>query len=439
VRRVVSLLVAFACVVTAAGPVWAQQRLFVLASKELVEVDPSAAGLGRIIRRVPTPFVLPDGTGPIPVAGGTKLVWTAGDGVGVYDTRSNDFRWQALPGVAGQLVGASADGFTLMFWGARPDAPLTFHGQLSALNVRDGSVRTVDLGTNVTNVVYAPVGDLLFVEKSFEPPASYVEVKRAGDGSLVRTIPLESRELFSLSVDSGGSRLFAYATDGVFVYDVASGALLARTPGDDGVYAVRMTVDEHRRRLLVSAGIERQSFLMALADDTLQPLGSVPLASMAPYASGVLLDVSPVSATLFALQTSFVPTRTGPDDCRSSALIAMDVDTGRVRRVADLSTVTGTVDCQVSMVRLTEPKAPAGLAAQVAGNRAELVWTPVMATSYELEAGTAPGLSNIGRFTMTENRLTVDGVPPGTYYVRVRGVNVLGKGSASQDVRVVVP
>ena len=50
------------------------------------------------------------------------------------------------------------------------------------------------------------------------------------------------------------------------------------------------------------------------------------------------------------------------------------------------------------------------------------------ATSYVVEAGTATGLSNITVFNTggSGTTLVVPGVPPGTYYVRIRAVNALG-------------
>jgi hypothetical protein len=61
-------------------------------------------------------------------------------------------------------------------------------------------------------------------------------------------------------------------------------------------------------------------------------------------------------------------------------------------------------------------------------------------TSYVIEAGTGPGLSNITIFDTGNSApgLTVNNVPPGTYYVRVRGRDASGTGPASNEVTVVV-
>jgi hypothetical protein len=61
-------------------------------------------------------------------------------------------------------------------------------------------------------------------------------------------------------------------------------------------------------------------------------------------------------------------------------------------------------------------------------------------TSYVIEAGTGPGLSNITVFDTGNSAtgLTVNNVPPGTYYVRVRGRDASGTGPVSNEVIVVV-
>ncbi len=62
------------------------------------------------------------------------------------------------------------------------------------------------------------------------------------------------------------------------------------------------------------------------------------------------------------------------------------------------------------------------------------------ATSYQVRAGSAPGLSNLAQANTGGGTTAVfSGVPPGTYYGRVHAVNSLGAGVASNEVRVVVP
>ncbi len=80
----------------------------------------------------------------------------------------------------------------------------------------------------------------------------------------------------------------------------------------------------------------------------------------------------------------------------------------------------------------------------VAGNVLTLTWQapafgPV--ASYRVEAGSAPGLANLGVFDTgtTATSLVVPGVPRGTYYVRLRAVNTLGASTVSDERVIVVP
>jgi hypothetical protein len=234
--------------------------------------------------------------------------------------------------------------------------------------------------------------------------------------------------------------MFAYApSDGVFAYDVASGALLARTSSYSLFPEPRLIVDEVRQRLLFWSG-SSDPFLMALSFDTLQPIGRTSLPPVASsFLSSLALDVSPVSATIFAIQNAFVYNWSEPNQCKSSTLLAMNVDTGEVRKTVDLTSTVRSAECQLNLVRLTESSPPLNIARNATGNRVALTWSPSPATRYEIQAGSAPGLTNIGTFSVTDPHLTVDGVPPGVYYVRVRAVNVVGKSAPSQELRVVVP
>jgi Viral BACON domain len=90
------------------------------------------------------------------------------------------------------------------------------------------------------------------------------------------------------------------------------------------------------------------------------------------------------------------------------------------------------------------PGPPGGLAAQVNGSTVTLHWnSPASggtAAWYRLEVGPYRGATTL-TFDTTLAATTVgsSGVPPGRYYVRIRGVNAQGLGPASADIRVDVP
>lgn len=98
------------------------------------------------------------------------------------------------------------------------------------------------------------------------------------------------------------------------------------------------------------------------------------------------------------------------------------------------------------------PPAPTNLVAAVTGRDVTLWWgvlVPAEATEYVLEVGTAYGWADLAavriprvvvfRNSMPVATFSAPGVPPSTYYLRVRAVNAAGLGAPSADVVVTVP
>jgi hypothetical protein len=76
------------------------------------------------------------------------------------------------------------------------------------------------------------------------------------------------------------------------------------------------------------------------------------------------------------------------------------------------------------------------------GSTVVLAWAaPPSATSYLIEAGSAPGQSDQLRTDLNTaaTTYTANGVKPGTYYTRVFAVNGCGTGPASNELTVVAP
>jgi glucose/arabinose dehydrogenase len=86
------------------------------------------------------------------------------------------------------------------------------------------------------------------------------------------------------------------------------------------------------------------------------------------------------------------------------------------------------------------PGTPTNLAATVSGSTVTITWAAPSSggapASYRLEAGTAPGLTNITTFPTTATSLAVGGVPVGQYFVRVRAVNDVGVSPATSDLTI---
>ena len=92
---------------------------------------------------------------------------------------------------------------------------------------------------------------------------------------------------------------------------------------------------------------------------------------------------------------------------------------------------------------LMPPGEPLDLIAEISGRTVAFSWAaPVTggaAAGYVLEAGSGPGQSDLVRMPLGTTSASAAGVPPGTYFVRVRAVNAAGAGAASTEVLVVVP
>ena len=84
---------------------------------------------------------------------------------------------------------------------------------------------------------------------------------------------------------------------------------------------------------------------------------------------------------------------------------------------------------------------PPSVTSQVAGTTVTLSWSPsVGAASYQIEAGSAAGLTNLANIGTgsADTRFIATGVGAGTYFVRVRANTVCGVTAPSNEVIVVV-
>src|SRR5262249_19467282 len=97
-----------------------------------------------------------------------------------------------------------------------------------------------------------------------------------------------------------------------------------------------------------------------------------------------------------------------------------------------------------AVAALVAPTAPTGLTSAVVGARVTLVWTAPAGgdapASYVVEAGSSGGRADLANFDTgnSATSLTVDSVPAGVYYVRVRARNSAGVSGPSADVVVTV-
>ena len=90
----------------------------------------------------------------------------------------------------------------------------------------------------------------------------------------------------------------------------------------------------------------------------------------------------------------------------------------------------------------TPPDAPRNLGSNVSGSLVTLAWTPApagcAATGYVVQAGSAPGSSNIAVINVGNATTLTATAPPGTYYVRVVALNAAGGSQASPGIVLTV-
>ena len=86
------------------------------------------------------------------------------------------------------------------------------------------------------------------------------------------------------------------------------------------------------------------------------------------------------------------------------------------------------------------PSPPATVSGYASGGVVYITWNAApVATGYQVEAGTAPGLTNVGAWGTAGTSFS-GAAPAGTYYVRVRSLHTTcGVGSPSGDIVIQVP
>jgi len=116
----------------------------------------------------------------------------------------------------------------------------------------------------------------------------------------------------------------------------------------------------------------------------------------------------------------------------------------RVRAASDDGISSPSNEVSVTVVPTGPmPDAPTSLVATAIGSTVTFAWTApagTVASDYRVEAGSAPGLSDLANFATgsAATRFMATGVGAGTFFIRVRAVNAAGVGSASNEVRLVV-
>ncbi|MBP7779854.1 MAG: hypothetical protein KA371_22270 [Acidobacteria bacterium] len=150
-------------------------------------------------------------------------------------------------------------------------------------------------------------------------------------------------------------------------------------------------------------------------------------------------------------------------DGSRTSLVAMDAPSGRTRVLGDFGfgftpaavavnrdyvavggypSLVPTVTRSLAVFHAPRTGAPQRVQASVAGATITLGWEPGTGptiSAFLVEAGTAAGATDVGVFNVGLATRVAGALPPGTYYLRVRGVGAGGPGAASSEVIATVP
>jgi hypothetical protein len=285
-------------------------------------------------------------------------------------------------------------------------------------------------------------------------------------GTLARTIPRSMKAGYA--VDDAGVIYLARATSNaaplqLHAIDLETGLTKATAPfvlpvKDIGGPRYGLVLDGARRRLLITPGCDNCDPVPlpigVVNVDTLALDVAVPQSAIADVGSIGLGEVNGVSLSAGGSGDSYIvwisrssfdgPGNSPPAQCFHHSLTRVDAETGRVSEQVDMrglgpallgfggGCITGT------LIQLNAPTPPA-LSAAVNGQTVTLGWTDQGdATHFEVEAGSATGLRNLLVASANGTSLVAAGVPPGTYYVRVRATNDVGHSAPSNELQVVV-
>lgn len=469
--RSIALLVMGVVGLLAPAPARAQQRLFALTSDSLTEIDSSPAALGRVLASRPVPPL--SEVGPVNDAltagAGRYVVWGTSYGyIFAYDVVADQLLTLggpgALPGARGSLLGTDASGNTLVYL-ARTSTTPGEPPEIALVDLTTQQTRYLAPARRAGYSAYAlaPGAGKIFALWSqganplMPPPSRAVDVIDLATGQVqegVFDVPYGGCQ--GIGVDSAGTRLwaavnpnYAYTTpSGHAAFDAASGGLLAFNPLSPitmgtpaSCPSATLLVDDARNLLLTVT----DQGLAAMDASSLRVLGTADTprfdlqANQIPQGWNPWFDyqvlAAPTASAIYTLAESGINYSYHESRCVQGSLVALSPATG-----ARLGTRSFT-GCPAQRLALSSaPAAPTAVAAAVDGSHVTLTWTaPAQTVSYQIEAGTAMGLANLVRTSVDAPTFGVEGVPPGTYYVRVRAINWAGRSLPSSDVQVIVP
>lgn len=437
------------------GAALAQERLFIMRrAGELSELDTTDANLGAVRAAAQ----LPAGTRALRLAGGRYLLLYAGypvlqTALAVFDTRTSTTA--VLPSFSSPVV-FEADDFR----------PRLFYRSQEAIGVIEPptfaprellATRTELFGfTGYALFEYVEATNSLVLARQVTSLQVEIVSIDAETGAVRGVIPADGVPQ-ALLVDNVGRRLYVPARqlygveNEIRIYDLVTLELLAKSGSYDLPFEVTWRFDVMRRQILVGVHNGQQgsgSGPWALSLDTdLKPHARVDFSYLEFDRQLVhKLELMPSTARerTFAVlaRGAIAPHTLGQWQLGRGVLVGMDADRLQPMAHADLHVIGESFATDiVDAILLAPPPPPSALAFTVVGQHVELTWrNPGDATHFMVEAGTIAGRSNLGIMHVgNATAWSVDNVPSGTYYVRVRAGNDVGPSLPSNEVVVTVP
>lgn len=321
---------------------------------------------------------------------------------------------------------------------ARPRVFVWRGDSIWAVNVPSGTAGRIWAGERpLVLCAHAASADVLFCQSlATNGMADVVAIDVASASArVIATIPVTS-SVGPWRVTPDGARLYFLAREagplpGINWYrlaalDTTTARLVTTALRATGVFETRLFLDDLTERVY----FDDDGFVHALTKD-LEPLGGVSLGVC------VQMAASPHTGRLYVYgvgRSSYYGYQ--PDG--PGTLRAFDAVTYAPLTPSVIVVPPGPSTC-APMTLFSAPGPPRGLTADVAGHDVTLSWTNVGAASgFVIEVGFAPGRSDLHVFLGAEPRVTFASVPPGVYFVRVRGGNEVGAGRPSDEIAVVV-
>jgi hypothetical protein len=261
--------------------------------------------------------------------------------------------------------------------------------------------------------------------------------------AITRRIPSVTGYVGSPVLDRDAGRVFVSEGGDVAVYDVASGSRIAHgmIPPPPAGYSLSLTgATRSRNRLFAVAS--RYTVL----DDPVLDRSQLILESHLRYG----IDPSTLVRQTLPGGLSDVQVETMPDD-RFAIFASASAYFASLLQLVDLLTDTERARAYVigpsrsiAVALAAPPLPPAAFASLVAGRRVDLSWslpdTSPDAVRFVIEVGSRAGAADLARLTVdgTARALTVPGVPPGRYWVRIGATNYTGTSASSDEIVIEV-